>query len=159
MGKKYKQWQILFWGGLNASGDCSHEIKRCLLLGRKVMTNLECVFKSRNITLSTKVRLVKAMVFAVVMYGCESWTIRKAECRRIDILICGVREDSFEFLGQQNVKPVNTKGNQPWIFTGRTDDEGKSRKLWSPDSKTQYFGKDLDAGKDWEQDEKGTTED
>ena len=84
MGKKYKQWQILFWGRLDASGDCSHEIKRCLLLGRKVMTNLECVFKSRNITLSTKVRLVKAMVFPVVMYGCESWTIKKSEHRRID---------------------------------------------------------------------------
>ena len=69
---------------ITADGDCSHEIKRLLLLGRKVMTNLESILKSRHITLSTKVRLVKAMVFPVVMYGCESWTIKKAECQRID---------------------------------------------------------------------------
>ena len=69
---------------LTADGDCSHEIKRCLLLGRQVMTNLDSIFKSRDITLSTKVHLVKAMVFPVVMYGCESWTIKKAECQRID---------------------------------------------------------------------------
>ena len=69
---------------ITADGDCSHEIRRWLLLGRKVMTNLDSIFKSRDITLSTKVCLVKAMVFPVVMYGCESWTIRKAECRRID---------------------------------------------------------------------------
>ena len=69
---------------ITADGDCGHEIKRCLLLGRKVMTNLDSIFKSRDVTLSTKVRLVKATVFPVVMYGCESWTIKKAECRRID---------------------------------------------------------------------------
>ena len=69
---------------ITADGDCSHEIKRCLLLGRKVMTKLNSIFKSRDITLSTKVHLVKAMVFPVVMYGCESWTVKKAECRRID---------------------------------------------------------------------------
>ena len=69
---------------ITADGDCSHEIKRCLLLGRKVMTNLDSILKSRDITLSTKVRLVKAMIFPVVMYGCESWTIKKAECQRID---------------------------------------------------------------------------
>ena len=74
-----------FWGSkITADGDCSHEIKRRLLLGRKVMTNLDSIFKSRDITLPTKVCLVKAMVFPVVMYGCESWTIKKAECRRID---------------------------------------------------------------------------
>ena len=74
------------WGGskITADGDCSHEIKRCLLLGRKVMTNLDSILKSRDITLPTKVRLVKAMVFPVVMYGCESWTIKKAEHKRID---------------------------------------------------------------------------
>ena len=76
---------FVFWGSkITADGDCSHEIKRCLLLGRKVMTNLDSVFKSRGITLPTKVRLVKAMVFPVVMYECESWTVKKAECRRID---------------------------------------------------------------------------
>ena len=76
---------FIFWGSkITADGDCSHEIKRCLLLGRKVMTNLDSILKSRDITLPTKVRLVKAMVFPVVMYGCESWTVKKAEHRRID---------------------------------------------------------------------------
>ena len=75
---------ILGGSKITADGDCSHEIKRRLLLGRKVMTNLESVFKSRDITLPTKVRLVKAMAFPVVMYGCESWTVKKAERRRID---------------------------------------------------------------------------
>ena len=76
---------FIFWGSkITADDDCSHEIKRCLLLGRKFMTNLDSIFKSRDITLLTKVRLVKAMVFPVVMYGCESWTVKKAECRRID---------------------------------------------------------------------------
>ena len=79
---------------ITADGDCSHEIKRRLLLGRKVMTNLDSILKSRDITLSTKVRLVKTMVFPVVMYGCESLTIKKAECRRIDVLNCGVGVDS-----------------------------------------------------------------
>ena len=84
-----KQWKtvtdFIFLGSkITADGDCSHEIKRCLLLGRKAMTNLVNILKSRNITLLTKVCLVKAMVFPVVMYGCESWTIKKAECRRID---------------------------------------------------------------------------
>ena len=80
-GKQWKQCQILFWGGskLTADGDCSHEIKRRLLLRRKVVTNLDSIFKSRDITLPTKVCLVKAMVFPVVMYGCESWTVNKAE--------------------------------------------------------------------------------
>ena len=86
MGKEWKQCQTLFSGGskITADGDCSHEIKRCLLLGRKVMTNLNSIFKSRDNTLPTKVRLVKAMVFPVIMYGCESWTVKKAECRRND---------------------------------------------------------------------------
>ena len=79
---------------ITADGDCSHEIKRCLLLGRKVMTNLDSIFKSRDITLPIKVHLVKVMVFPVVMYGCVSWTIKKVECQRIDALNCGVGEDS-----------------------------------------------------------------
>ena len=81
MGKQWKQYQILFWGGSNitADGDCSHEVKRCLLVGRKVMINLDSIFKSRDITLPTKVRLVKAMVFPMVMYGCETLTVKKAE--------------------------------------------------------------------------------
>ena len=88
--------RLYFLGGskITADGDCSHEIKRCLLLGRKVMINLDSVFKSRDITLPTKVCLVKAMVFPVVMYGCKSWTVKKAERRRIVLLNCGVGEDS-----------------------------------------------------------------
>ena len=78
---------FIFWGSkITADGNCSHEIKRRLLLGRKVMTNLDSILKSRDITLPTKVHLVKAMVFPVVMYGCESWTVKKGECRRIDAL-------------------------------------------------------------------------
>ena len=86
MGKQWKQCQTLFFGGSNitADGDSNHEIKRCLLLGRKVMTNLDSILKSRDITLPTKVCLVKAMVFPVVMYRCESWTVKKAERQRID---------------------------------------------------------------------------
>ena len=80
-----KQWLTIFLGSkITADGDCSHEVKRCLLLGRKVMTNLDSILKSKDITLPTKVCLVKVMVFPVVMYGCESWTVKKAECRRID---------------------------------------------------------------------------
>ena len=86
---------FIFGGSkITPDGDCSHEIKRRLPLGRKAMTNLDSIFKSRDITLPTKVRLVKAMVFPVVMYGCESWTLKKAECRRIDALNCGVGEAS-----------------------------------------------------------------
>ena len=86
---------FIFLGSkITADGDCSHEIKRRLLLGRKVMTNLDGILKSRDITLSTKVYLVKAMIFPVVMYGCESWTIKKAEHQRLMLLNCGVGEDS-----------------------------------------------------------------
>ena len=93
---------FIFLGSkITADGDCSHEIKRCLLLGRKAMTNLDSLLKRRDITLPTKVRLVKAMVFPVVMYGCESWTVKKAERQRIDILKCGVGEDSWESIGLQ----------------------------------------------------------
>ena len=96
MGKQWKQWLTLFEGGLQitADGDCSHEIKRCLLLGRKVMANIDSILKSRDITLPTKVCLVKALDFPVVMYGCESWTVKKAERRRLMLLECGVEEDS-----------------------------------------------------------------
>ena len=85
---------ILRGSKIPADGDCSHEIKRCLLLGRKVMTNLDSIFKNRDIILPTKVHLVKAMVSPVVMYGCESWTIRKAECQELMLLNCGAGEDS-----------------------------------------------------------------
>ena len=90
MGKQWKQSQAILGGSkITVDGDCSHEIKRCLLLGRKVMSNLDSIFKSRDITLLTKVRLVKAMVFPVVMYGCESWTVKKAEHRRMDAFELG----------------------------------------------------------------------
>ena len=85
MGKQWKQWQTIFWGSkITADGDCGHEIKRCLLLGRKVMTNLDSILKGRDVTLPTKVHLVKAMVFPIVVYVYESWTIKKAEYRRTD---------------------------------------------------------------------------
>ena len=95
MGKQWKQWQTLFWGGfkITADGDCSHEIKRHLLLGRKAMTNLKSILRRRYITLPTKVSLVKAMVFPIVMYVCERWTIKKSECWRSDAieLWCWIR--------------------------------------------------------------------
>ena len=96
MGKQWKRCQTLFWGGskITADGDSSHEIKRHLLLGKKVMANLDSIFQSRDITVPTKVCLVKAMVFPVVMYGCESQTVKKAECQRLMLLNCGVGEDS-----------------------------------------------------------------
>ena len=86
---------LIFLGSkITEDGDCSHEIKRCLLFGRKVTTNVDSILKSRDITLSTKVHLIKTMVFPVVMYECERWTIKKAECQKIDALNCGVGEDS-----------------------------------------------------------------
>ena len=99
---------------ITADGDCSHEIKRRLLLGRKVMTNLDSIFKSRDITLPTKVRLVKAMVFPVVMYGCESWTVKKAERQRIDSfeLWCWRRLLRVPWTARRSNQPVHPKGNQ-----------------------------------------------
>ena len=93
---------FLFLGSkITVDGDCSHEIKRCLLLGRKGLTNMDSLSKSRDITLPTKVHILKAMIFPVVMYGCESWTIKKAEHQRINAFVFGAREDSWESLGQQ----------------------------------------------------------
>ena len=103
------------WGGskITADGDCSHEIKRCLLLGRKVLTNLDSILKSRDITLSTKVCLVKAMVFSVVMYGCESWTMNKIECRRIDAFELWCWEKTLDSpLDCKEIQPVHPKGDQ-----------------------------------------------
>ena len=93
MGKQWKQCQTILGGfKITADGDCSHEIKRCLLLGRKVMTNLDTILKSRDITLPTRVHLIQVIVFPIVMYGCESWTIKKTE--KLMLLSCGVGEDS-----------------------------------------------------------------
>ena len=112
---------FIFLGSkITADDDCSHEIKKCLLLGRKVMTNLDTMLKSRDITLPTKVCLVKAMVFPVVMYGCESWTIKKAEHQRIDFfeLWCWRRLLTVPWTAKE-IQPVHPKGDQSWVF--RTD--------------------------------------
>ena len=103
---------FIFWGSkITAGGDCSHESKRCLFLGRKVMTNLDSTLKSGDITLSTKVHLVKAMVFPVVMYGCESWTIKKADCRRIDAFEMWSWKTLESSLDCKEIQPVHPKGN------------------------------------------------
>ena len=140
---------------ITADGNCSHEIKRCLLLGRKAMTNPDSILKSRDITMPTKIRLVKAVVFPVVMCGCESWTIKKNWCFWTVVL-----EKTLEsLLNSKEIKAVNPKGNQPWIFIGRTNAEAEAPILWPPDSRSQLIRRDADAGKDWRQEEKGTTED
>ena len=143
---------------ITADGDCNHEIKRHLLLGRKVMTNLDSIFKSRDITLPTKICLVKAMVFPVVMYGCESWTVKKAERRRVD---------AFELWCWRRLLRVPwtaRRSNQSILkISPGCSLEGLMLKL-----KLQYFGhlmqrvnslEKTDAGRDWGQEEKGTTED
>ena len=143
---------------LLANRICSLEIKRRLLLRRKAMTNLDSVFESRDVTLLTTVRIVKAMVFPVVMYGCEIWTIKKAEHQRIHAfkLWCWRRLLRVP-LDHKEIKPVNPKENQPWMLTGRTDAEAP--KIWPPDAKNWLIRKDPDAGKDWGQEKKVMTED
>ena len=134
------------------------KIKRHLLLGRKVITNLDSILKSRDITLSTKVRLVKAMVFPVVMYGCDSWTIKKAECRRIDAfeLWCWRRLLRVPWTARRSNQSILKM--KSWVFIGRTDAEAETPILWPPDAKSWLIWKDPDAGKDWGW-EKGMTED
>ena len=144
---------------ITADGDCSHEIKRCLLLGREAMTNLDNILKSRDITLSAKVHLVKAMVFPIVMYGCESWTIKKAESWRITASKLWCKKTLDSPLDCKEMKPVHPKENQSWIFIGRTDTEAEAPILWPPDAKNCLIGEDPDAGKDWRREEKGMTED
>ena len=150
---------ILRGSKITVDGDCSHEIKRHLLLGRKVMTNLASILKSRDITLPTKVRLVKAMVFPVVMYGCESWTVKKAECRRIDAFELCCWRRLMSPLDCKEIQPVHPKGDQSWVFIGRTDTKAETPILWPSHAKSWLIGKDPDAGRDWGQEEKGTTED
>ena len=130
---------ILGGSKITADGDCSHEIKRCLLLERKDMTNLDSILKSRDITLPTKVHLVKAMVFPVVIYGCESWTIKKAEHRRTDAfeLWCWRRLESP--LDCKEIQPIHPKGDQSWLFIGRTDVEAETPILWPPDTKNCHW--------------------
>ena len=120
---------------ITADGDCSHEIKRRLLLGRKVMANLDSILKSRDITLSKKVHLVNAMVFPVVMYGCESWTIKKAEHRRIDAFELWCWRRLLRVPWTAEIQPVHPKADQSWVFIGRTDVEAETPILWPPDVK------------------------
>ena len=128
---------FIFLGSkIAADGDCSHEIKRPLLLGRKVMTSLDSILKSRDITLPTKVCLVKAMVFPVVMYGCESWAIKKAEHRRIDAFELWWWRRLLSPLDCKEIQPVHPKGDQSWVFIGRTDGEAETPIFWPPDAKS-----------------------
>ena len=123
------------------------------------MTNLDSILKSRDITLPKKVHLVKAMVFPVLMYQCESWTIKKAECRRIDAFELVLEKILESPLDSKEIQLVHPKGNQSWIFIGRTDAEAETPILWPPDVKNWLIWKDPAAGKDWRREEKGTTED
>ena len=148
---------FIFLGSkITADGECSHEIKRCLLLGRKTMTDLDSVLKSRDVTLPTKIHIVKAMVLPIVMWELnhkEGW-VPKNWCFRIVI-----RGKTLESpLDSKEIKPVNPKGNQCWIFIGRTDTEAEVPILCPPDAKSWLTGKDHDAGKDWRQKKKGATE-
>ena len=146
---------ILLGSKITADGNCSHEIKRHLLLGKKAMINLDSILQSRDITLPTKVHLVKAVVFPVVMYGFESWTVKKAEHQRSNAFELWwrrlLRRDCKE------IKPLNHKRNRSWRFIGRTDAEAEVPILWPPDVKNWLIGKDPDAGQDWRQEEKGVT--
>ena len=150
---------ILGGSNITAGGDCSFEIKRCLLLGRKAMTNLDSILKSRDIALPTKVHLVKAMVFPVVMYGCESWTIKKAECWRIDVfeLWCWRRLLRVPWTARRSKQPILKEINPEYSL------EGLMLKmkimLWPPDVTNWLIRKDPEAGKYWGQEEKGTRED
>ena len=140
------------WSKITADSDCSHEIKRHLLLGRKVMINLDSILKSRDIPLPTKVHLVKTMVFPVVMYGCESWIIKKAQCQRIDEILqefwTVVLEKTLESpLDCKESQPDHSKGNQSWIFIGRTDAEAETPIFWPPDQRTDTLEKTLMLGK------------
>ena len=121
---------------ITTNGDCSHEIKRCLFLGRKAMTNLESILKSRGITLPTKVHLVKVMVFSVVMYGCETWTIKKAEHQRTDTFELWCWRRLLSPLDCKEIQPVHSKGDQSWVLIGRTDAEAETPILWPPDAKS-----------------------
>ena len=151
---------FIFLGSrITTGGDCSHEINRSLLLGKKVMTNLDSILESRGITLLTKVHLVKAMVFPVVMYGCDSghkegWVL-KNWCFWTVVL-----EKTLESpLDCKEIQPVHPKGVQSWVFIGRIDAEAETPILWPPHAKSWLIWKDPDAGKDWGQEEKGMTED
>ena len=150
---------ILGWRSskITANGDCSHEIKRSLLLGRKAMTNLDSILKSRVITLPTKVCLVKAKVF--FSSHAWMWELEYKESWAWCFWTVLLEKTLESPLDSKEIKPVNHKGNESWIFTGRTDAKAETPVLWPPDAKNWLFWKDPDAGKDWRQEEKGATED
>ena len=137
-------------------------ILKCIVIihynGRKVMTNLDSIFKSRDITLLTKVRLVKAMVFPVVMYGCESWTVKKAEHRRIDAFELWCWRRLLSRLDCKEIQQIHSEGDQPWDFFGRNDAKAETPVLWPPHAKSWHTEKDW-CWRNWGQEEKGTTED
>jgi len=145
---------------ITADGDCSHEIKRRLLIGRKTMTYLHSILKSRDIVLPTKVHLVKAMVFLVVMYGCESWTTKKAERQRIDAfkLWCWRRLLRVPWTSRRFNQSILKEISPEYSLEGLML-KLKFPILWPPNAKNWFLGKDPDAGKYWRQEEKGTTED
>ena len=151
---------ILGGSKISADGYHSHEIKRHLLLGREVMTNLDSIIKSRDITLSTMVHLVKAMVFPVVMYGCESWTVKKESWAPKNWCFWTVAlEKTLESpLDCKEIQSLHPKGDQSWVFIARTDVEAETSILWPPDAKSWVIWKDTDAGEDWKW-EKGMLED
>ena len=129
--------RLYFLGSkITADGDCSHEIKIHLLLGRKVVTNLDSIFKSKDITLPTKVHLVKAMVFPVVMYGCESWTVKKLSAEELRLLNCLLEKTLESPLDCKEFQLVHSKGGQPWDFFGRNDAEAETPVLWLPHAKS-----------------------
>ena len=123
------------------------------------MTNLDSILESRNIALLTNIHLIKAIVFPVVMHGWESWTIKKAELQRIDAFELVLKKILASPFYCKQIQPGNPKGNQSWIFVKRTDAEAETPILWPPDVKNWLIGKDPNAGKDWRQEEKRTTED
>ena len=146
------RWGNIIFGGskITAECDCRHESKRCLLLGRKAMTHVDSILKSRDITLLAKVHLVKATVFPIVMYGCEGWTIKKVEHQRTDAseFWCRRRLLRVPWTAKRFNQP-KYKGNQSWIFIGRTDAEDETPILWPPNVNYWLIWKDSDAGKDW----------
>ena len=149
-GKNGNSGWLYFWGAPKSLQKMTTAMKwkdTCSL--EEKLTNLDSIFKSRDITLLTKIRLVKAMVFPVVMYGYEGWTIRKPSAEELMLLNCGVGEDSWVPWTVRRSKPVNPKGNQSWITIGKIDAEGEAPILWPPDAKSLLIGKDPDLGRDW----------
>ena len=163
MGKQWKQWLTILGGSkITSYGDCSHGIKRCWFLGRKTMTNLDSILKSRDIILPTKVCVVKAMIF----YMCGSWMgVRVGLYKEIwaqekscfwTVVLGEILESPLDC---KEIQPVHPRGNQSWRFIGRIDAEAEASILWLPDAKNWLTGKDTDAGKDWRQEKKRVTED